>query len=597
MNLNFQINNLLKEFELGDKLRAYKKLQKIFKENKQNNLLRYNLAVIQENLHLNKEARENYNYLIDTENNLKAMINLYNLDIREVKFNEALRIINKILKVNTIDNVYKDKAFVCLKLHKFEEAKKICAYYLNKNDKDISTLIILGQCFFDEGNLDKAKKIFNDIVVIDNNNLSALNSLGRIYHTKREVVKAEKFFLKALAINGKSYHILNNIAGLYRESGKYNEALDYYNRALILNPNNAYIYNNLAKTYFDLNNHDDAKKNSFKALELKKEDGDIQKALSFIYLKDFDFINGWNYFEGRLNLDDFLEKNISIEKLNKKIFRKKSIKNINSKFLIVREQGVGDEILYGSMYGDLLEQIKNVSIECDKRLIKLFKRSFPRHKTKFLKLGSISNDNEKLKKVDHVLYAGSLGRFYRNDINSFSGKQYLKIDDKKFKEIKAQLLKFKSKYKIGISWKSFNNKYSSDKSLNLSDFKHIFNLPNTNIINLQYGDIKEEVNKFNNITKNKILSFENIDLFNDFEGISCLLKSLDLFISVSNSTAHLAGSLGVKTLLIKPDNYALFHYWNQKNNFTPWYNSVRLIDKNKFFKELNTIDKIFSYLD
>ena len=53
MNLNFQINNLLKEFELGDKLRSYKKLQKIFKENKQNNLLRYNLAVIQENLHLN----------------------------------------------------------------------------------------------------------------------------------------------------------------------------------------------------------------------------------------------------------------------------------------------------------------------------------------------------------------------------------------------------------------------------------------------------------------------------------------------------------------------------------------------------------------
>ena len=41
MNLNFQINNLLKEFEFGDKVRAYKKLQKIFKENKQNNLLRY----------------------------------------------------------------------------------------------------------------------------------------------------------------------------------------------------------------------------------------------------------------------------------------------------------------------------------------------------------------------------------------------------------------------------------------------------------------------------------------------------------------------------------------------------------------------------
>ena len=66
---------------------------------------------------------------------------------------------------------------------------------------------------------------------------------------------------------------------------------------------------------------------------------------------------------------------------------------------------------------------------------------------------------------------------------------------------------------------------------------------------------------------------------------AALLKSLDIFITVSNSTAHLAGSLGVKTLLIKPDNYALFHYWNQKNNKTPWYNSVELIERKEFLKK------------
>ena len=56
---------------------------------------------------------------------------------------------------------------------------------------------------------------------------------------------------------------------------------------------------------------------------------------------------------------------------------------------------------------------------------------------------------------------------------------------------------------------------------------------------------------------------------NDFESIACLLKSLDIFVTISNSTAHLAGSLGVRTILIKPENYALFHYWNQKKNKTP----------------------------
>ena len=64
MNLISQINVILKEFETGDKLKSYKELQKIFKKNKGNNLLRYNLAVIQQSLNMNKEARINYNYLI-----------------------------------------------------------------------------------------------------------------------------------------------------------------------------------------------------------------------------------------------------------------------------------------------------------------------------------------------------------------------------------------------------------------------------------------------------------------------------------------------------------------------------------------------------
>ena len=40
MNLISQINNILIRFEKGDKLKSYKELQKIFKKNKDNNLLR-----------------------------------------------------------------------------------------------------------------------------------------------------------------------------------------------------------------------------------------------------------------------------------------------------------------------------------------------------------------------------------------------------------------------------------------------------------------------------------------------------------------------------------------------------------------------------
>ena len=124
MNLNSQINNILKRFEKGDKLKSYKELEKIFKKNKDNNLLRYNIAVIQQNLNLNKEARINYKHLIKVENNVKAMINLYNMDIVEANYYDALNTIESILKIKTIESVDKDRAFVLYKLNRIEEAKK-----------------------------------------------------------------------------------------------------------------------------------------------------------------------------------------------------------------------------------------------------------------------------------------------------------------------------------------------------------------------------------------------------------------------------------------------------------------------------------------
>ncbi len=592
MNLISQINIILKRFEEGDKLKSYKELQKIFKKNKDNNLLRYNLAVIQQNLNFNKEARINYNHLIKVEKNLKAMINLYNMDIVEANYYEALNTIENILKIKPIENVEKDKSFVLYKLNRIEEAKKICIFYLKKNNKDLVSLSIIGQCLFHEGNYDEAIKIFEGILQIDSKNISALNSLARTYHEKHEKVKAEEYYLRALKIDKLSFVLLNNIAGFYREELSYNKAIDYYKQALLVNPNNAYIYNNLAKIYFDLNDHQEAMKNSFKALEMKNNDGDIQKTISFIYLKDHDFENGWNYFDGRLDLEDFREKNNYVKKLNSKIYRSSTLNNTKGKFLIVREQGVGDEILYSSIYGDLLNDIDNTVIECDARLLNLYKRSFPKYSEKFVSLGTITNDDQKFKKIDNIIYAGSLGRYYRKNIKDFKNNSFLKVDKRNFEEIQKKLSIYKKKYKIGLSWKSFNNKFATDKSLNLKDFNKIFNLSNCHIFNLQYGDVKNEINSFNKDAKNKLLDIEGLDLYNDFDGIASLLKSLDVFVTISNSTAHLAGALGVKTILIKPENFAVFHYWNQKTDNTPWYHSVRLIDKKNFLKNSKFFNNI-----
>jgi len=231
------------------------------------------------------------------------------------------------------------------------------------------------------------------------------------------------------------------------------------------------------------------------------------------------------------------------------------------------------------MYLDLLNEFSDLFIECDERLIPLFKNSFQNHKDKFVKLGTYSSNINEIDNFDQIVYAGSLGKYYRNDLNSFSQVPYLKnIENYKDLEL-DNILNKNQGLKIGISWKSFKNRYSSEKSLSLEDFENVLNIKNSVIFNLQYGNVNEELENFTKKQNHKIITLENLDLFNNFSGLANVLKKLDLFFTVSNSTAHLASALGVRTILIKPANHASFHYWDYEDGKTPWYKSVNIISK------------------
>ena len=147
-----------------------------------------------------------------------------------------------------------------------------------------------------------------------------------------------------------------------------------------------------------------------------------------------------------------------------------------------------------------------------------------------------------------------------------------------------------SKYKIGIAWKSKAEKLGSDKSLDLNLLLPILKLKKFTFINLQYGDTKKEIRSFYEKTKIKIITIDDVDLFNDFEAQSALLQNLDLFINTGNSTSHLGGALGIESWIIKPKPHLAVHYWDQEKNSTPWYQSVKLFSIEKGLK--NTIQSL-----
>ena len=171
---------------------------------------------------------------------------------------------------------------------------------------------------------------------------------------------------------------------------------------------------------------------------------------------------------------------------------------------------------------------------------------------KFIPFQSESTQINKIDQYDKILFSGSLGRLFRNTQNEFPKKSFLKSDKNIKNKIKEIMNKISSKPKIGIGWKSKREFYGDSKSIDLSSMINIFSIKELSFINLQYGDVEKELIDFENKNNIKIFSIKGVDLFNDFEKISAVLENLDLFITISNSTAHLAGALGVPTWLIKP---------------------------------------------
>ena len=580
--MKYDLNKILNEFTSGYKEEAYKKLKKIIKKNQYNEIINYNLAIMQRELNYIDEAISSFKNIVFKNNkHLQSLINLYSIYFNRGDYEIAINFIDKSLELENNNAIFlRDKSFCLHSLKQSDEALLLALQSYSFNNKDTITINNLALIKIALHKYEEAKEFLLKGLEIDPKNLYLINTLGRCYSFLYQKKNAINCFEKAIKIQPNAAQPINNLAGFYLDDGEYKRALDLYKKALIFDPNNITILANIAKTYSSLNKDELTLEYCEKCLQIDSSNSMVRKTYALALLKTQQYKKGWQYFDGRLNSENFYEKNSFFFKIKKFLSNSQDIK-INDKILIIREQGVGDEVLYGTMYDDLLSNHQNVTIESDKRLIPLFNNSFNlKNNQQFVPLGSFSKEEEKLKNFDIVLFAGSLGKFFRNSSKNFKKKPYLKILNTDNTKINNLLKGLKYYKKIGISWKSFQKNYGDAKSISLDTFKPLIEKDNLYFINLQYGDVEKELSNFMTNYSLSIKTFKEVDLFQDITSIAALLKNLDLFITVSNSTAHLAGALGVNTLLIKPKNHATFHYWNQPGSTTPWYKNITIIDQN-----------------
>ena len=481
------LNEIIKKFQDGNKKLAYNLIKSYIKENPKDLIALYNYAYMSELLNFQEEAIKNYNLVkAKDKNNWKSRFNLYLLYIKKNEHEKAIKLINEVLNIKpNYQPALRDRALSNYNLGKYADALKDIILSIKLNNKDYIALNILGIIYGALNDHLKAKEIFFKAIELNSNYAPSYNNLGNCLLSLGEVNASLENCEKALKLNKNFEEAINNIANILIIKGKYSEAIKYYNRALKQGGNKATILYNLGVANNHLRNFKKAEEYYNRSFAINPNDEILKKNYAILYLAKQDYKKAWEYYDGRLHLSDFVQKNKNITLTKNKVWKGEKLSK-NQKILIIKEQGIGDEIVFSSMYPDILKTFPNCKIETEIRLLSLFKRSFNK-KENFIPYLEVSNNKKKLNTYDKVIYAGSLGRMFRNSINDFPKKPFLCADINKINEVKSDLNSISAKPKIGITWESKRKIYGEDKSISLNLLKPILRLKNFTRIKDVFG--------------------------------------------------------------------------------------------------------------
>jgi tetratricopeptide (TPR) repeat protein len=252
--------------------------------------------------------------------------------------------------------------------------------------------------------------------------------------------------------------------------------------------------------------------------------------------------------------------------------------------LVWAEQGLGDEIMFASMFVEVEHDAAQVIVQVDPRLMSLFRRSFPRLEF-----------HKRVRPVDESLYdsqiaMGDLGSLYRTATESFprSRSPYLHADLKLSDAFRERF--GSQKKRIGISWHTANPDTGRHRSLELDRLCQIFAGLDVTLINLQYKSDPECVKSAAEKYSLDVCSFSKVDNFYEVDRLASLICCCDLVITIGNATAHLSAALGVRTWVITPVGGSW--RWMFEGSTTPWYPTVEV------FRQTNPgqWDRVFTNL-
>jgi len=480
--------------------------------------------------------------------------------------NEALLCFETALKINPkASDIFYNKARALKSLKKNLEAIESLKSSIQYNPKNFLSYINLGFLLNEQGQFQEALKNYNKALEVDQNNYLLFYNRGIVYENIKEYDLALDDYNHSIRLNKNFEGVFFNTSGLLFKLKKFDESLIAIDQAIKINPQNLSFFIKKALVYQELKNYESALNSYDHILEIDPNNSEAKANKSYLKLSILDFKSGWELYKHRWW--NIVKVKFSIPELD-------NFTLTHKKIFIWAEQGLGDQIIFSSLFFDALKTKNEFYISLDPRLLNLFKRSFSWAKN----VTFISSQKEIIESdYDFQIPMGNLGPFFRNSIKDFALHPiaYLKPNETQVNNLKSRIIKGNHKI-CGISWISKNNEIGEEKSLSLIQLLPILTIPNITFIDLQYGDTSAEKKNIFDLFGIEIKSINEIDNFNDLDGTTSLIHACDFIVTTSNVTAHIAGASNKKTYLLPPHGYGKIWYWGESSKGSLWYPSIEI---------------------
>jgi tetratricopeptide (TPR) repeat protein len=351
--------------------------------------------------------------------------------------------------------------------------------------------------------------------------------------------------------------------GFLQRLNRNEEAVAYFNKALVLDADLPGPRLALANSLSVLGRAVEAEQHYE---ELGRRHPDYQKTIynkALVDLSAGDFQKGWDEYEARFA--DQLAGMVSRDFPFPLWAGGKA-----GKLLVWMEQGLGDQILYASMIEEARERTDEIILEMEPRLVPLMARSFPA-----VKVIPPLGERVDISADAHTPIAG-LGKFFRRDWKDFRRTAYLIADRARAEALRPKIASGE-RCAIGISWQSVSRKTGIFKTAALDDLTPLLQRPEFQFIDLQYGDTSGERDALREKRGISIQHLDEIDNTNDIDGLAALIEACDAVVTVSNTTAHLAGALGKPVWIMVPQGHGRLWYWFRDRTDSPWDPGARIV--------------------